>query len=134
MGTRSLTHIFKGDTEICCIYRQMDGYPSGHGIDLAKFTLSRRFVNGISGSALEVFNGAGCFAALLISHLKGNEAGHIYIYAPGSTDCDEEYVYNVRLGDYDAPGVVSIECIGVYKGKTLFKGSAEKFLQFCEKA
>ena len=37
MGTRSLT-IFSedGGFEIGVLYRQMDGYPEGHGMELAK--------------------------------------------------------------------------------------------------
>jgi hypothetical protein len=127
MGTRSLTHVFKGEKEICCIYRQFDGYPSVHGKELADFILSRRFVNGISGSALEVFNGAGCFAAALVGHLKGVEAGGIYLYPAGSKDCGEEYTYKVYCGDYDNPGIENITC----SGRSSFSGSAEDFKTFC---
>ena len=40
MGTRSLTYIkseYNTEDNIVCIYRQFDGYPSGHGIELANF-------------------------------------------------------------------------------------------------
>jgi hypothetical protein len=129
MATRSLTHIFKDDKEICCIYRQFDGYPSGHGKDIAEFILSRKFVNGISDPL--VFNGMGCFAAMLVSHLKGTEAGGIYIHEPGSTDCGEEFVYNVYGMGYENPRPPTIECTDT--DKTLFKGSAADFLEFCKR-
>ena len=45
------------DTEIVVMYRQYDGYPSGHGIELAEFLAKGRLVNGISAVEKElVFN------------------------------------------------------------------------------
>ena len=32
MGTRSLTYVYENEAPIICMYRQFDGYPSGHGI------------------------------------------------------------------------------------------------------
>lgn len=48
MGTRSLTHIMDDHTEaiLTTLYRQMDGYPDGHGADLAEILKGRRMVNG----------------------------------------------------------------------------------------
>ena len=37
MGTRSLTVVKEEENELLVMYRQMDGYPSGHGQDLANF-------------------------------------------------------------------------------------------------
>ena len=37
MGTRSLTHIIEDKETLTTIYRQFDGYMSGHGSDLANF-------------------------------------------------------------------------------------------------
>lgn len=50
MGTRSLTFVYDEDdkTPIVNMYRQFDGYPSGHGADLADFLLPLRLVNGFS--------------------------------------------------------------------------------------
>ena len=50
MGTRSLTYIKDEytDKNIICMYRQYDGYPSGHGLDLAAFLNNFRVVNGLS--------------------------------------------------------------------------------------
>ena len=47
MGTRSLT-TFKEDhtdKEIVVLYRQYDGYPEGHGIDLFRFLNKMNMVN-----------------------------------------------------------------------------------------
>jgi len=49
MSTRSITRVFEGDEEIACLYRHHDGYPSGHGKDLAEFVASKRIVNGLGG-------------------------------------------------------------------------------------
>lgn len=133
MGTRSLTHIFNNDKEIACIYRQMDGYPSGHGKELADFLASAPFVNGISGSR-KVFNGMGCFAAQLCGALKCGEAGGIYLYPAGSNDCGEEYVYEIRGGNGGAdykPQPVTVKCFAVYDKKTLYDGDIKGFVEFC---
>jgi hypothetical protein len=50
MGTRSLTFVKeqngrKASTYVC-MYRQYDGYPSGHGLELAEFLKGKRLVNG----------------------------------------------------------------------------------------
>src|SRR5690348_16714806 len=110
MGTRSLTRVFDKGAEILCLYRQFDGYPDGHGAELADFVLSRTFVNGISGDR-RVFNGMGCFAAQLVAHFK-TDAGGFYILAPGSNDCGEEYVYEVHggLGFDMRPSPIRITC------------------------
>ncbi len=36
MGTRSLTILCGRDAEIAVLYRQYDGYPEGHGRELAE--------------------------------------------------------------------------------------------------
>jgi len=50
MGTRSLTYIkseYNTEDNIVCIYRQFDGYPTGHGIELANFLNGFKVINGI---------------------------------------------------------------------------------------
>ena len=50
MGTRSLT-VFNNEmdnSEIVVLYRQYDGYPTGHGRDLFSFLNNIEIVNGIS--------------------------------------------------------------------------------------
>ena len=39
MGTRSLTYVYDDysvNTPIMCMYRQYDGYPTGHGAELSE--------------------------------------------------------------------------------------------------
>lgn len=47
MGTRSLTFMSDecGDV-LVCMYRQFDGYMSGHGVELAEFLAGFPIVNG----------------------------------------------------------------------------------------
>lgn len=121
MGTRSLTHVIDEDKEILCLYRQFDGYPEGHGAELAKFLKGKRLINGICGQTLdEAWNGAGCMAAALVASLK-DRIGNVYVYPPGSTDCGEEYTYTLRVKDL----TLTIECD---RG---FNGTVEEFAAWC---
>jgi hypothetical protein len=103
MGTRALTRVFEGDTELVCIYRQFDGYPDGLGEELRDFCAKKKVVNGISSKHEPgtVANGAGCLAAMLVTHLKGSRAGNVYIHPVGSKACGEEYEYHVKCPSYD---------------------------------
>ena len=95
MGTRSLTMVLDDREEpICVMYRQYDGYPDGHGEELAGF-LDRPLVNGI-GPDRQVFNGMGCLAASMIAHFK-TEAGGFYLYPPSVWDdgAGEDYRYTI---------------------------------------
>jgi hypothetical protein len=49
MGTRSVTRILDGNQEICRVYRQYDGCPTGMSLDLARIC-DRKITNGISCS------------------------------------------------------------------------------------
>lgn len=118
MGTRSLTVITDhAGKEIVVMYRQFDGYPSGHGKELAEFLKDVVLVNGISMRKEEkqrIANGMDCLAAQIVARFKlGHavdqaelnkhhptatmpiEAGSIYLYPAGTRDCGEEYIYTV---------------------------------------
>lgn len=124
MGTRCLTHFYSeaGDV-LATLYRQFDGYPSGHGDELAAFIASRRIVNGMcqSDDRREIANGAGCLAALAIAHFKGNEPGGFYLQKPGASDVGEEYIYHVRPR---GPGATTLIEIYTDDGKRLYSGTA----------
>lgn len=97
MGTRSLTH-FKTETgkTICTIYRQYDGYPTGHGADIKRVLGDRTLVNGYSYPDQEA-NGIGCAAALMIADLKKDMlAGNIYIESPNAKDMFEDFTYYIK--------------------------------------
>lgn len=115
MGTRSLTIIMNGNKELTRIYRQFDGYPSSHGLELAKLC-NVKITNGISGNGVGTANGMGCLAAQIIMALKGDNkseyhpsgVGGIYIEAPNEEISDwVEYVYIVRGKEGEIP---TIEC------------------------
>ena len=144
MGTRSLTHFIERykevskdkrrkpkvvDTEIVVMYRQYDGYPSGHGIQLAEFLSKGRLVNGISATENElVFNGMGCLSAQVVANFKEG-AGNIYLHTAGTKDCWEEYDYYV-IGD-DETKELTLKCVG-YGGKVLFEGTPKEFIEQLE--
>lgn len=136
MGTRSLTHVLDDGTEavLVTIYRQMDGYPDGHGADLADFLRGRALVNGFgAGTPEKASNGMGCLAASLVRTLKGDEIGSIYLEPPGSEDHGEEYVYTVASRAPGSGASMKVEAVrGGYGDrprtrKVLFEGLAEDF-------
>lgn len=78
MGTRSLTFVHDGDAAkpLTCMYRQYDGYPSDHGLELQQFLAPFKMVNGIGPTTddMRIANGAGCLAAQMIAHFKDGPA------------------------------------------------------------
>lgn len=98
MGTRSLTLVLDEEgNEICVLYRQYDGYPTGHGAELKQFLQGFSVVNGLGfDKPTKIANGMGCLAAQLIANFK-MEPGGFYMYSPGTRDCGEEYIYTVYL-------------------------------------
>lgn len=126
MGTRSLTKFQQEDgKEIVVMYRQYDGYPEGHGRELAEFLSPMRICNGFGSGekAGEWANGMGCLAAQVVAHFK-TEIGGIYLHAAGTTNCWEDYNYIVKqLKGSDIELIVQTS-----SGKTLFQGSPQKFL------
>lgn len=129
MGTRSLT-VFKEDgKEICVMYRQMDGYPTGHGQDLAEFLQDITMVNGISGdSPKTIANGIGCLTAQVIAYFKNESGiGGIYICPPKTRNCWEDYIYIVTGEVGENPVMECREVIGK-RTKLLFKGTGKEYL------
>lgn len=98
MGTRSLTVVEEvGGVEICVLYRQYDGYPTGHGAELKSFLQGIQIVNGLGlGNEKRMANGIECLAAQLVAHFK-REPGGFYLYPAVTRDCGEEYIYTLYL-------------------------------------
>ena len=142
MGTRSLTRVietYKDDNGkekkqlLVTMYRQYDGYPSGHGQELADFLNAGKVVNGLGvGNTQKLFNGAGCLAAQMVSHFKGDEAGGIYLYPNNTKDVWQNYEYHV-LVDFDSKTVTLICYESGKRKKKLFQGSPDKFNEFVKK-
>ena len=120
MGTRSLTFVYDGDVPVINIYRQYDGYPSGHGHELAQFLDSKNLVKGYGEQNSFEANGMGCLAAQLIVQLK-HGVGGIYIYPVASTDCFQDYEYHVYENNVIVKDPTAV----------IFEGTWKQFAQFC---
>jgi hypothetical protein len=155
MGTRSVTIIMnEHEQELCRVYRQFDGYPEGHGKDLAALC-DREITDGISGTSLykgldknglpirakaeeyTTSNGISELAAQIITGLKNEHpVGNIYLEIPqGDISRWAEYIYIVRGKEGEKP---TIECrtqtgdfpfnIQTETG-LVFKGTAKEWLE-----
>jgi hypothetical protein len=108
------------------MYRQFDGYPSGHGKELSDFLFDGELTNGIPlGSQVKLFNGMGCLAAQMVASFKKNSGG-IYLF-PVEKDQDawQEYEYHIFE-----------DKVIVYSGQgkdnnIIFSGSWADFAEFC---
>lgn len=139
MGTRSLTFVYDGETPIINLYRQYDGYPTGHGAELAGFLSQFEMVNGIPvGKVFEkkYANGMGCLAAQLVSNFKV-EAGGFYLYPTSAVDCGQDYEYHVYK-DQDGLRVRITDrgcnMFGFTMSDTnnaIFDGALAEFVEFC---
>jgi hypothetical protein len=133
MGTRCLTVFVDGESELAVLYRQMDGYPEGHGRDLAHFLAEAVVVNGISGPGRQ-FNGIGDLAVRTIAALKerlgGPEReGSLYLYPAKTRDCGEEYVYYVTATVQGGITIQAFEAeIDGTQGAPLFTGPPDAML------
>lgn len=155
MGTRSTTHVYELGTKtspsalkrlkpILSIYRQFDGYPSGHGADLAIFLDGMKVVNGIgSDTPAKTANGAGCLAAQLVKALKTGIGG-VYITTHDDTQCYDYHVY-VRAERHDygpygpgakIPDLILIKVIGYLKNSDgrgiIFEGTVPEFVAWVQ--
>ena len=92
MGTRSLT-IFQEKEEIAVLYRQFDGYPEGHGRELAEFLSGYKFTKGKIDNP-KTANGMDCLAAQIVAHFKTGP-GEFYLMPAGTRRAGEEYRYTV---------------------------------------
>ena len=111
MGTRCLTVMENNQgEEIVVMYRQMDGYPDGHGAELEKFLDGMVITNGISSLKGKTANGMDCLAAQIIAHFKV-DVGNFYLYPAGTRGWGEEYIYHVRLNRVKM--IPTVETIGV---------------------
>ena len=147
MGTRSLTFVYSESksgekvTPIINMYRQFDGYPTGHGAELAEFLSGGRMVNGLAQTKTVkeiVFNGMGCLAAQLVANFKDG-AGQFYLEPVTTTDCGQDYEYHI----FNIDGEFKIEVY--YCGcnmfgnsgdpedvEVVFSGSLPEFIEFCK--
>ena len=125
MGTRSNTIIYDDDVQILNLYRQHDGYLSGHGIELLEFLEPMTIVNGFSIGEPNQANGAGCLAAQMVAHFKGGVGG-FYIMPPTFMTYENDYTYTIKVSE---SGVIGI-AVHAYGLDQIFEGSIESFKEF----
>ena len=138
MGTRSLTFVYDGDEAIINMYRQYDGYPTGHGAELAEFLTPFNMVNGIRvGETRKIANGMGCLAAQLVSHFKAGEAGQFYLYPTSAVDCGQDYEYHIYKDEQGIRVRITDRGCNMFgltmsdKNEALFDGTLAEFAEYC---
>ena len=117
MGTRSLTFIYEEKNTLnplLTIYRQYDGYPTGHGRELANI-LCENVINA---------NGMGCLAATIVARLKESPY-NIYIVPSHTEEAGQDFEYHVY------PDKVTIIDFKYDGRKTIFNGSYPQLLEYC---
>jgi hypothetical protein len=145
MGTRSLTFVYeelygrqRKARVITNMYRQYDGYPTGHGAELAEFLSQFEMCNGIPVGETEkkYANGMGCLAAQMISNFKDG-AGGIYIYPATAVDCGQDYEYHVYKKAGDVRVRITDRGCNMFgltmsdKNEALFDGTVAELTEFC---
>lgn len=144
MGTRAITRVYKCDAdynddgklmnyentgEVVQLYRQFDGYPDGHGRDLAGFLDRCQVTNGIGTDEVpeDVYlcNGVGGFGAQLVRHFKNEwPEGNIYLQPFGTRE-SWYHVYEIGVDTQE-------ETIVYIKHDDEFFESVEAFREYIE--
>ena len=145
MGTRAVTLVIdqtwdKANTSpLINMYKLSDGYPSGYGAALATFLANIVVVNGVGGGETpgEVANGAGCLAAQLVAHFKGEAGvGEVYLNNPNRPfdaliNDGDDCVYAVYTDvDLQAPENRRVRVEYYSWGKLKFRGYVDEFAAF----
>ena len=140
MGTRSLTFVYDGETPIINMYRQYDGYPTGHGAELAEFLAQFDMVSGIpvgkDVKPRKMANGMGCLAAQLVANFK-EEAGQFYLYPTSAVDCGQDYEYHIYNKDKELRVAITNRGCNLFgltmsdTNERIFDGNLAEFTEFC---
>ena len=137
MGTRSTYRIIEQYTdektkkvinqEICLMYRQFDGYPSGHPSETAEWLASGQVVNGFGANETKlVFNGAGCLAAQLVAKYK-TETGGTYLHPlKHRGKCWEDYLYDIIVKEDHS--IEYVCCENGSRKKEIYRGTPSGFV------
>lgn len=101
MGTHCFTKVLDGDTVLVNLYRQMDGFPGGHGRELCDFLRGIRVIDGVGPAGTA--NGVSCLAAQLVAHFKVGPGG-FYLEPVDATRDDAwiaDFEYQVRVDAFN---------------------------------
>ena len=132
MGTRSLTFVHDGDNAkpFVCMYRQMDGYPSGHGLELQKFFETDQHGQRHRPQGRRVGDRQRCrLSGGADGRSLQRRPGGIYLYASTSKDCWQDYEYHVYADENIG---IKVKCFAVgRRKKLLFEGDVDAFGEFC---
>lgn len=126
MGTTATTLVYNDKNQCIIDFRtSFDGYPSGYGLELAKFLLSiYEVTNGIDvKETRKTANGMECLAAQLVAFFK-TEVGDYYLHPPSfESNFSSDYNYIIH-----PKNKISVE---LRYDKKLFKGTWKDFYDFC---
>jgi hypothetical protein len=151
MGTRSLTVVmsmwFRDDIIQAAIFRHWDGYPSGHGADLANYLKDGCVGNGkTTGDPEKYFNGMNRLASYVIHRMweDGHDPGVERVVDNKIPDWGQDYTYIIRAEETkpkDAPAFwgpkketenFTIEVRG-YRDTPIFVGTPTELLDWISK-
>jgi hypothetical protein len=139
MGTRALTFVYdENNKPLINLYRQYDGYPSGHGAELATFLDGFKIVNGIGRETTRIANGMGCLAAQVVAHFK-ESVGGFYIHSVEATECGQDYEYHVYTKDKELRVRITDRGCNMFglttsdTNDSIFDGTVAEFYEFCNK-
>jgi hypothetical protein len=142
MGTRSTYRVLEQYTEektgkiknqeICLMYLQFDGYPSGHPSETAEWLSTGKVVNGFGANETNlIFNGAGCLAAQLVAKYK-IATGGCYLHPLNHRGkCWEDYLYDIVVKEDN-----TIEFVCYENGRRkieVFRGTPSDFVKHYSK-
>ena len=140
MGTRSLTRIIprqdglsfnEGHKQIDMayvnMYRHLDGYPEGHGLELAEFLKDIELINGVPlvNHNRYMANGSGCLAAQMVKHFKDG-VGDIYLHPHNDELGWEDYIYTVYPKENE---LCYISIYDVHNEKCIFVGQPKDLIK-----
>ena len=154
MGTRSVTHFKESSTDdpFMTLYRQFDGFPELHGLDMVRFMRDKKLVNGFSMDDTHNFNGMGDLAAQMVAHFKTYNhplhdvngimlpnmmkspryteprVGNYYIMAPGAEDVGEQFSYHIYPHDEE----IFITIFDEYEEDVIYEGSIANYPYWTE--
>ena len=130
MSTRSLTIFEDRQQEIAVLYRQSDGYPSGHGRELAEFLAGFVLTDGFGERRQGLANGMECLAAWVVARFK-RETGEFYLMPAGTRSTGEMYRYVVYQGATNLPQV-QVWKVDDLHATMLFDGPARAMLAWLD--